>query len=134
MGSDPEQEDVEKRSQSCPQPRVSLQLPKGELETWSSGRGGMVIKVEIEPLHPNLMVSSGLEEVVSVRGLGVYWQQGKLGVQKATHTGVSSRLDSFDASIEPGMPGGLQESLQGWAFSSLGQTAPSCRIKALGAG
>ncbi|XP_074894045.1 rho guanine nucleotide exchange factor 18 isoform X1 [Buteo buteo] len=63
MGSDPEQEDVEKRSQSCPQPRVSLQLPKGELETWSSGRGGMVIKVEIEPLHPNLMVSSGLEEV-----------------------------------------------------------------------
>ncbi|XP_010560480.1 PREDICTED: rho guanine nucleotide exchange factor 18 isoform X1 [Haliaeetus leucocephalus] len=63
MGSDPEQEDVEKRSQSCPQPRVSLQLPKGELETWSSGRGGMVIKVEIEPLHPNLTVSSGLEEV-----------------------------------------------------------------------
>ncbi|XP_049665386.1 rho guanine nucleotide exchange factor 18 isoform X1 [Accipiter gentilis] len=63
MGSDPEQEDVEKRSQSCPQPCVSLQLPKGELETWSSGRGGMVIKVEIEPLRPNLTVSSGLEEV-----------------------------------------------------------------------
>lgn len=101
MGSDPEQEDVEKRSQSCPQPRMPLQLPKGELETWSSGRGGMVIKVEIEPLSPNLTVSSGLEEVVSVRGLCAYWQQGKLGVQKATHAGVSGRLDSFDASIEP---------------------------------
>ncbi|XP_009932468.2 rho guanine nucleotide exchange factor 18 isoform X2 [Opisthocomus hoazin] len=62
MGSDPEQEDEEKGSQSCPQPRVSLQLPKGELETWSSGAGGTVIKVEIEPLHPNLMVSPGLEE------------------------------------------------------------------------
>ncbi|XP_068277057.1 rho guanine nucleotide exchange factor 18 isoform X1 [Nyctibius grandis] len=62
MGSDPEQEDVEKRSQSCPQPCVSLQLPKGELETWSSGGGGMVIKVEIEPLCPNLTVSAGLEE------------------------------------------------------------------------
>ncbi|XP_029888758.1 rho guanine nucleotide exchange factor 18 isoform X1 [Aquila chrysaetos chrysaetos] len=63
MGSDPEQEDVEKRSQSCPQPCMSLQLPKGKLETWSSSRGGMVIKVEIEPLRPNLTVSSGLEEV-----------------------------------------------------------------------
>ncbi|GAB0200629.1 rho guanine nucleotide exchange factor 18 [Grus japonensis] len=63
MGSDPEQEDVEKGSRSCPQPHVSLQLPKGELETWSSGRGGMVIKVEIEPLCPNLTVSPGMEEV-----------------------------------------------------------------------
>ncbi|KAM6189396.1 rho guanine nucleotide exchange factor 18 [Sarcoramphus papa] len=62
MGSDPEQEDVEKGSQSCPQPRMSLQLPKGELETWSSSGGGMVIKVEIEPLRPNLTVSPGLEE------------------------------------------------------------------------
>ncbi|KAM9265295.1 rho guanine nucleotide exchange factor 18 [Morus bassanus] len=62
MGSDAEQEDVEKRSQSCPQPGVSLQLPKGELETWSSGGGGMVIKVEIEPLRPNLVVSPGSEE------------------------------------------------------------------------
>lgn len=134
MGSDPEQEDVEKGSQPCPQPCVSLQLPKGELETWSSGGGGMVIKVEIEPLRPNLTVSPGLEEAVSVRGLRAYWQQGKLGVQQATHAGVSCRLDSFDASVEPGMPGGLQESQQGWAFSALGQTAPSCRIKALGAG
>ncbi|XP_064898532.1 rho guanine nucleotide exchange factor 18 isoform X3 [Columba livia] len=62
MGSDPEQEDVEKGSQSCPQPRVSLQLPKGERETWSSGGGGVVIKVEIEPLRPTLTVSPGLEE------------------------------------------------------------------------
>ncbi|XP_042650189.1 uncharacterized protein LOC122153631 [Tyto alba] len=62
MGSDPEQEDVEKGSQSCPQPRVSLQLPKGELETWSSSGGSTVIKVEIEPLCPILMVSPGLEE------------------------------------------------------------------------
>ncbi|XP_074934203.1 rho guanine nucleotide exchange factor 18 isoform X3 [Phalacrocorax aristotelis] len=62
IGSDAEQEDVDKRSQSCLQPGVSLQLPKGELETWSSGAGGMVIKVEIEPLRPNLAVSPGLEE------------------------------------------------------------------------
>ncbi|XP_009893462.1 PREDICTED: rho guanine nucleotide exchange factor 18 [Charadrius vociferus] len=62
MGSDPEQEDVEKGSRSCPQPCVSLQLPKGELETWSSDGGGMVIKVEIEPLRPHLTVSPGLEE------------------------------------------------------------------------
>ncbi|XP_065714208.1 rho guanine nucleotide exchange factor 18 isoform X4 [Patagioenas fasciata] len=62
MGSDPEQEDVEKGSQACPQPRVSLQLPKGERETWSSGGGGVVIKVEIEPLRPTLTVSPGLEE------------------------------------------------------------------------
>ncbi|XP_074783879.1 rho guanine nucleotide exchange factor 18 isoform X2 [Athene noctua] len=62
MGSDPEQEDVEKGSQACPQPRVALQLPKGELETWSGGGGGMVIKVEIEPLCPSLTVSPGLEE------------------------------------------------------------------------
>jgi len=82
MGSDPEQEDEEKGSQSCPQPRVSLQLPKGELETWSSGAGGMVIKVEIEPLHPNLMVSPGLEEAVSVRGMRAYGQQGKLGCRQ----------------------------------------------------
>ncbi|XP_055563816.1 rho guanine nucleotide exchange factor 18 isoform X2 [Falco cherrug] len=62
MGSDPEQEDVEKGSLSCPQPCVSLQLPKGELETWSSSGGATVIKVEIEPLCSNLMVSPGLEE------------------------------------------------------------------------
>ncbi|XP_026720889.1 insulin receptor isoform X1 [Athene cunicularia] len=62
MGSDPEQEDVEKGSQACPQPRVALQLPKGELETWSGGGGGMVIKVEIEPLCPSLTLSPGLEE------------------------------------------------------------------------
>lgn len=84
MGSDPEQEDVEKGSPSCLQPCVSLQLPEGELETWSSGGGGMVIKVEIEPLHPNVTVSPGSEEGVSVRGLCAYQQQGKLGVQKVT--------------------------------------------------
>lgn len=66
MGSDAEQEDVEKGSQSCPQPCVSLQLPKGELESWSSGGGGTVIKVEIEPLRPNLTVIPGSEEAVSV--------------------------------------------------------------------
>ncbi|KAM6369111.1 rho guanine nucleotide exchange factor 18 [Pluvialis apricaria] len=63
MGSDPEQEDVEKGSRSCLQPCLSLQLSKGQLETWSSDGGGMVIKVEIEPLRPNLTVSPGLEEV-----------------------------------------------------------------------
>lgn len=110
MGSDPEQEDVEKGSQSCPQPCVPLQLPKEELETWTSDRGGMVIKVEIEPLRPNLVVSPGLEEVVSVQGLCAYRQQGKLGVQKVTNVGVSCRQDTFDANIKPGMPGGLQES------------------------
>ncbi|XP_064031077.1 rho guanine nucleotide exchange factor 18 isoform X3 [Pogoniulus pusillus] len=63
MGSDPEQEDVEKGSQCLTQPpRVSLQLPKGELEAWSSGGGGMVIKVEIEPLHPRLAVSHSPEQ------------------------------------------------------------------------
>lgn len=38
---------------------------------------------------------------------------GKLGVQTAAYTGVSCRLDSFNASVEPG---DLQESQQGWAF------------------
>ncbi|KAM6236051.1 uncharacterized protein LJ264_013687 [Porphyrio hochstetteri] len=61
MGSDPEQEDEEKGTQPCLQPDVSLQLPKGEVESWSSG--GMVIKVEIEPLCPNLVVSPSMEEV-----------------------------------------------------------------------
>uniref|UniRef100_A0A8B9F505 Uncharacterized protein n=1 Tax=Amazona collaria TaxID=241587 RepID=A0A8B9F505_9PSIT len=69
MGSDPEQEDMEKGTQSCPEPCVSLQLPKGELEAWSSSRGSTVIKVEIEPLHLSPTVSPALEEVVSVRGL-----------------------------------------------------------------
>lgn len=101
MGSDPEQEDVEKGSQSCPQPRVSLQLPKGERETWSSGGGGVVIKVEIEPLRPTLTVSPGLEEAVSVRG--------QAGVQKVTQAGGSCRLDLFDASVELGTLGGPQE-------------------------
>lgn len=91
MGSDPEQEDVEKGSQSCPKPRVSLQLPKGERETWSSGGGGVVIKVEIEPLRPNLSVSPGLEEAVSVRG--------QAGVHKSAHAGGSCRLDPFDAAL-----------------------------------
>lgn len=111
LGSDPEQDDVEKRSQSCLQPHVSLQLPKGERGAWSSSQAGTVIKVEIEPLRPDLVASPGLQEVVSVEG---WAQQGKLGVQKAAHTGVSCRLDSFNASVEPG---GLQESQQGWAFS-----------------
>ncbi|KAM8986846.1 rho guanine nucleotide exchange factor 18 isoform 1-T1 [Ara ararauna] len=63
MGSDPEQEDMGKGTRSCPQPRVSLQLPKGELEAWSSSRGSTVIKVEIEPLHLSPTVSPALEEV-----------------------------------------------------------------------
>ncbi|XP_039942480.1 rho guanine nucleotide exchange factor 18 isoform X2 [Hirundo rustica] len=66
LGSDPEQDDVEKRSQSCLQPHVSLQLPKGERGAWSSGRGGTVIKVEIEPLHPDLVASPSLQEVKCV--------------------------------------------------------------------
>lgn len=113
LGSDPEQDDVEKRSQSCLQPHVSLQLPKGEQGAWSSSRGGTVIKVEIEPLHPDLVASPSLQEVVSVQGW-VWGQQGKLGVQNAASTGVSCMLDSFNDSVEPG---GLQESQQGWAFS-----------------
>lgn len=60
---------MEKRSQSCLQPHVSLQLPKGELGAWSSSQGGTVIKVEIEPLHPDLVASPGLQEVVSGEGL-----------------------------------------------------------------
>lgn len=113
MGSDPEQEDVEKESQCLTQPpRVPLQLPKGELEAWSSGGGGMVIKLEIEPLHPRLAVSHGPEQAVSVWGLCAGWQQGKLRVQKATHMGVSCRLDSFNASIQPGRAGSLQEAHQ----------------------
>lgn len=59
--------------QPCPQPRVSLQLPKEPGEPWSSGGAGVVIKVEIEPLLPNLTVSPGLEEAVSVRGLPARW-------------------------------------------------------------
>ncbi|KAJ7398118.1 Rho guanine nucleotide exchange factor 18 [Pitangus sulphuratus] len=66
MGSDPEQEDVEKRSQPCPQPHVSLQLPKAGLGAWSSSRAGTVIKVEIEPLLPKLTVGPGLQEVKCV--------------------------------------------------------------------
>ncbi|XP_071434082.1 rho guanine nucleotide exchange factor 18 isoform X1 [Pithys albifrons albifrons] len=64
MGSDLEQEDVEKRSQSCPQPHVSLQLPTGALGAWS--RAGTVVKVEIEPLHPQLMVSPGVQDLECV--------------------------------------------------------------------
>ncbi|KAL2294977.1 hypothetical protein Nmel_018121, partial [Mimus melanotis] len=66
LGSDPEQDDVEKRSQSCLQPHMSLQLPKGERGAWSSSRGGTVIKVEIEPLHPDLVASPSLQEVKCV--------------------------------------------------------------------
>lgn len=57
--------------QPCPPPRVSLQLPKEPVETWSSGGAAMVIKVEIEPLLPRLTVSPGVAEAVSVRGLPV---------------------------------------------------------------
>ncbi|KAJ7412311.1 Rho guanine nucleotide exchange factor 18 [Willisornis vidua] len=64
MGSDPEQDDVEKRSQSCPQAHVSLQLPTGALGAWS--RAGTVVKVEIEPLHPQLMVSPGVQDLECV--------------------------------------------------------------------
>ncbi|KAF4789947.1 Rho guanine nucleotide exchange factor 18 [Turdus rufiventris] len=66
LGSDPEQDDVEKRSQSCLQPHVSLQLPKGEQGAWSGSRGGTMIKVEIEPLHPDLVASPSLQEVKCV--------------------------------------------------------------------
>ncbi|XP_014738472.1 PREDICTED: rho guanine nucleotide exchange factor 18 isoform X2 [Sturnus vulgaris] len=66
LGSDPEQDDVEKRSPSCLQPHVSLQLPKGERGAGSSSRGGTVIKVEIEPLHPDLVASPSLQEVKCV--------------------------------------------------------------------
>ncbi|XP_066422718.1 rho guanine nucleotide exchange factor 18-like [Molothrus aeneus] len=66
LGSDPEQDDVEKRSQACLQPHVSLQLPRGERGAWSSSRGGTVIKVEIEPLHPDLVASPSLQEVKCV--------------------------------------------------------------------
>ncbi|XP_066192389.1 rho guanine nucleotide exchange factor 18 [Sylvia atricapilla] len=66
LGSDPEQDDVEKRSQSCLQPHVSLQLPKGEQGPWSSSRGGTVIKVEIEPLCPDLVASPSLQDVKCV--------------------------------------------------------------------
>ncbi|KAM7081591.1 rho guanine nucleotide exchange factor 18-like [Ciconia maguari] len=98
VGSDPEQEDVEKGSQSCPQPRMS----KGELETWSSSGGGMLIKVEIEPLRPNLMVSPGLEE-------GECGSNGKRlrskSVPSACETVASSQIPcSFDTSL-PAMEG-----------------------------
>lgn len=53
-GSDAEQEEAEKGSRSCAQPRVSLQLPGGTREAWSSSAGSMVIKVQIEPLQPSL--------------------------------------------------------------------------------
>ena len=62
-GSDAEQEEAEKGSRSCAQPRVSLQLPWGTREAWSSSAGSMVIKVQIEPLQPSL----GSEEAVSVQ-------------------------------------------------------------------
>ncbi|XP_021234032.1 rho guanine nucleotide exchange factor 18 isoform X2 [Numida meleagris] len=61
-GSDPEQEEAEKGSGSCVQPHVSLQLPGGEQEAWSSRAGSMVIKVEIEPLRPSGPASPGSEE------------------------------------------------------------------------
>lgn len=102
LGSDPEQDDVEKRSQSCLQPHVSLQLPKGEQGAWSSSRGGTVIKVEIEPLHPDLVARPSLQEVVSVEAWA-QGQQGKLGVQKAAYTGVSCQLDSFNARRSAGI-------------------------------
>ncbi|OXB56378.1 hypothetical protein ASZ78_001786 [Callipepla squamata] len=59
-GSDPEQEEAEKGSESCTQPRVPLQLPRGE--AWSSSAGSMVIKVEIEPLQPSSPACPGSEE------------------------------------------------------------------------
>ncbi|XP_014808344.1 PREDICTED: rho guanine nucleotide exchange factor 18 [Calidris pugnax] len=95
MGSDPEQEDVEKGSQSCPPPRVSLQLPKGELESWRGG--GMVIKVEIEPLHPNLTVSPGSEE--AERGSNGKRLRSK-SVPSACETVASPQIPcSFDTSL-----------------------------------
>ncbi|XP_074707387.1 rho guanine nucleotide exchange factor 18 isoform X2 [Strix uralensis] len=97
MGSDPEQEDVEKGSQACPQPRVALQLPKGELETWSGGGGGMVIKVEIEPLCPSLTVSPGLEEAEC--GSNGKRLRSK-SVPSACETVASSQIPfSFDTSL-----------------------------------
>ncbi|XP_065604900.1 rho guanine nucleotide exchange factor 18 isoform X1 [Cyrtonyx montezumae] len=59
-GSDPEQEEAEKGSGSCVQPRVPLQLPRGE--AWSSSVGSMVIKVEIEPLQHSSPACPGSEE------------------------------------------------------------------------
>uniref|UniRef100_A0A8C9FBP0 Rho guanine nucleotide exchange factor 18 n=1 Tax=Pavo cristatus TaxID=9049 RepID=A0A8C9FBP0_PAVCR len=65
-GSDPEQEEAEKGSGSCVQPRVSLQLPGGKQEAWSSSAGSMVIKVQIEPLRPSGPASLGSEEAERV--------------------------------------------------------------------
>ncbi|POI33814.1 hypothetical protein CIB84_002435 [Bambusicola thoracicus] len=61
-GSDAEQEEAEKGSGCCAQPRVSLQLPGGTREAWSSSAGSMVIKVQIEPLRPSGPASLGSEE------------------------------------------------------------------------
>ncbi|XP_015741929.1 rho guanine nucleotide exchange factor 18 isoform X2 [Coturnix japonica] len=60
--SDPEQEEADKGSRSCTQPRVSLQLPGGKQGAWSSSSGNMVIKVQIEPLRPSGPASLGSEE------------------------------------------------------------------------
>lgn len=84
-GSDPEQEEVEKGSGSCAQPRVSLQLPGGKQGAWSSSAGSMVIKVQIEPLRPGGTASLGSGEAVSVRGgaalLGGHTGWGAVGRQ-----------------------------------------------------
>ncbi|XP_051495343.1 rho guanine nucleotide exchange factor 18 isoform X3 [Apus apus] len=98
-GSDPEQEDVQK-GQSCPQPRVSIHLPKGELETWSSSsRAGTVIKVEIEPLHPSLMLSPGTQE----RACGTNGKRLRSkSVPSACETVVSPQIPcSFNTSLPP---------------------------------
>ncbi|XP_052555649.1 rho guanine nucleotide exchange factor 18 isoform X2 [Tympanuchus pallidicinctus] len=65
-GSDPEQEEAEKGSGSCAQPRVSLQLPGGKQGAWSSSAGSMVIKVQIEPLRPGGTASLGSGEAERV--------------------------------------------------------------------
>lgn len=84
-GSDPEQEEAEKGSGSCAQPRVSLQLPGGKQGAWSSSAGSMVIKVQIEPLRPGGTASLGSGEAVSVRGgaalLGGHTGWGAVGRQ-----------------------------------------------------
>ncbi|XP_010723363.1 rho guanine nucleotide exchange factor 18 isoform X1 [Meleagris gallopavo] len=65
-GSDPEQEEAEKGSGSCTQPRVSLQLPGGKQGAWSSSEGSMVIKVQIEPLRPSGTAGLGSGEAERV--------------------------------------------------------------------
>ncbi|XP_071584174.1 rho guanine nucleotide exchange factor 18 isoform X2 [Heliangelus exortis] len=100
MGSDPEQEDVEKRSKSCPEPPVSLQLPKGELESWRSREGGMVIKMEIEPSCPKHRVSPGLEE--GARGSNGKRLRSK-SVPSACETVASPQVPcSFNTSLPAG--------------------------------